>query len=299
MEEHYPPIEHAKPGIWRQLYGSRWLLLTAPIALIGCWLTVAPFFVEPKADWPSVMNMALPALIPVAYLLPAIWRPANSAGELAAQFAKVTFGAVWPVIGVTTLAFIAARLISGTPTADIPHQAWTGYPFGNALAQHVLITFLFAALGGLALFVFVILPVLVIRRPDVAAQGSHLERVGAASQDADASTSGTQATPRHDGAAPASRITATRLVYLGLPANLLGFILLKIADGRLEVENLIERLTAEFHRTVDYVSRYGFDGDTLLWSLGFVLFIGGLLALLAPILMVIWARVRDRLRSSG
>lgn len=257
------------PQVWRDLYATRWALLAAVLFALSCWGTWDGFHDAEGERWWAVVPMAAPAVLTIAYLLPAAWRPGATAQDLTARFLVTGFAAVVPLAVLNVLFLIAAWVVPSNRAevrAAAGHYWWEG-----GLGQQIVMTGLGGWVGGMlgALFVFmvVILPVLAIRRPDLVAQGSHLTRIGGRRQ-------------RHN---------AVAFVYVGLAVCMVGLIAMAVTEGVGGADDFIRR--------VRLMIRSGIDAEWLAWSVGWLMFVGGILAMAYPVLRV--ALIRAGLLGGG
>lgn len=246
--------------VWRDLYATRWALLTGLLFALSCWGTWDSFRDVDGERWWAVVPLAAPAALTIAYLLPALWRPGSSAQALAARFLVTGMAAVVPLVVLNTLFLLVAYAVPANRVAILGNHYW----WDGTLVLQVVTTSLGGWLGGMlgALFVFivVILPVLALRRPRLIAEGSHLERIASGRR----------------------RMTAGAFVFVGLAVVVVGLIVMAVTEGLGGVGDLVRR--------VGLMIESGIHLEWAVWVLGWLLFAGGLLMMAYPIAQVLLIR---------
>ncbi|WP_460799990.1 hypothetical protein [Microbacterium sp. GXF0217] len=217
-------------------------------------------------------NLALvaPGLYSGWCMLEMAWKRTAAVGPLllrtlAACFVAPAFVAI-PIglVQAIAVAFPGVRqLIVESAAQNGDFHYWWDEGIAAQLFLVPLAGYLIGMCIPLGVVLIIVLPVISIRAPHIAAEGSHLERVGGR-----------------------GRLSATAFVFVGLGATTLGIVLWAFGDG-----GSILDFPEGVARSFDALS-YGDLSMEVFWPLGVMLVVAGVLCMICGCIPVLIARGR-------
>ncbi|WP_406249224.1 hypothetical protein ACI7YT_04190 [Microbacterium sp. M] len=266
-----PSEDHPWRAEMRSLLSGVDLVVLSLAIVAGVWGVFATLADASGDDFGGNLAVIAPGLYAGWCMLEMAWKRAPSIGHvlmrmLTACFVAPAFVAIpIGIVQAIVVAFPAVRQTiaeSGAQNGGF-HYWWSE----GVVAQLFLVPMAGYVIGmciPLGVVLIIVMPVLSIRAPKIAAAGSHLERV--------------------DGPA---RPSATAFVFVGLGATTLGIVLWVFGDG-----GSILEFPEGVADSVAALS-YGDFSMEVLWPLGVVLVAGGVLSMICGCIPVIVARGRS------
>ncbi|MEV7619929.1 hypothetical protein AB0N59_07250 [Microbacterium sp. NPDC089321] len=252
------------------LSGANLVVLIAAIAA-GVW-GVFDSLADAGGDRPwGTLSIAAPAVYAGWCMLEMAWKPLSQVGTvllrlMTACFIAPLFVAVpVGVVQAVAVAFPGVRqTIDDATSANNGFHYWWSEGIGAQLALVPGAGYVVGVCAPLAVILIIVMPVLSLRAPRIAAEGSHLEKVE-----------------------PGRRESATAFVFVGLGATTLGIGLWVFGDGGSIVE-----FPEGLGRFLNAVS-YGYvPWDDAAWLAGVVLVVVGVAAMGWGCVRVLIARDR-------
>ncbi|PKI90310.1 hypothetical protein CW368_11070 [Actinomycetales bacterium SN12] len=267
------PIEDPHPfrsDLRAMLTGANLVVLIAAIAA-GVW---AVFDTLADADGERPWGM-LPVAAPAAYagwcMLEIAWKPLSEIGPVLRRLVTACFVAplfVAVPVGVVqaiAVAFPGVRqTIDDASSANDGFHYWWSEGIGAQLGLVPVAGYVIGTCAPLAVLLIIVMPVLSLRAPRIAAEGSHLEKVE-----------------------QGRRGAATAFVFVGLGSMTLGVGFWTFGDGGSLVE-----FPEDLGRFLDAVSHGYVPWDDAVWLVGVVLVVLGVAAMAWGCVQVLFARGR-------
>jgi len=252
------------------LSGANLVVLIAAIAA-GVW-GVFDSLSDAGGDRPwGTLSIAAPAVYAGWCMLEMAWKPLSQVGTvllrlMTACFVAPLFVAVpVGVVQAIAVAFPGVRqTIDDATSANNGFHYWWSEGIGAQLGLVPGAGYVVGVCAPLAVMLIIVMPVLSIRAPRIAAEGSHLEKVE-----------------------PGRRDAATAFVFVGLGATTLGIGLWAFGDGGSIID-----FPEDLGRFLNVVS-YGYvRWDEAVWLVGVVLVVLGVAAMAWGCVRVLIARGR-------
>jgi len=259
------------------LSGANLVVLIASI-VAGLW-GVFDTLADAGGDRPwGTLSIAAPAVYAGWCMLEMAWKPLSQVGTvllrlMTACFIAPLFVAVpVGVVQAIAVAFPGVRqMIDDATAANDGFHYWWSEGLAAQLGLVPGAGYVVGMCAPLAVMLIIVMPVISLRAPRIAAEGSHLEKVE-----------------------PGRRDAATAFVFVGLGATTLGIGLWSFGDGGSLVE---------FPEGVGRVVNAGSYGyvlwDEVVWLLGVVLVVLGVAAMAWGCVRVLIARGRAALEAPG
>lgn len=248
-------------------------LVVLLVAVAGGVWGVFDTLADAGGDHPwGTLSIAAPAVYAGWCMLEMAWKPLSQVGTvllrlMTACFVAPLFVAV-PVgiVQAVALAFPGVRqTIADATAANDGFHYWWSEGLGAQLALVPGAGYVVGMCAPLAVILIIVMPVLSLRAPSIAAEGSHLEKVE-----------------------PGRRDAATAFVFVGLGATVLGIGLWGFGEGR-----SIGEFPEYLGRFVEALS-YGYARwDEAVWLIGVVLIVLGVAAMAWGCVRVLIARRRS------
>lgn len=267
------PIDDPHPfrtDLRAMLGGANLVVLIAAIAA-GVW-GVFDTLADAGGDRPwGTLSIAAPAVYAGWCMLEMAWKPLSQVGTVLVRLMTACFIAplfvALPVGAVQAIAVAfpgVRQTIDDATAANDGFHYWWSEGLGAQLALVPGAGYVVGVCAPLAVILIIVMPVLSLRAPSIAAEGSHLEKVE-----------------------PGRRDAATAFVFVGLGATTLGIGLWSFGDGG----SLLE-FPEGVGRVLNAAS-YGYVlGDEVVWLLGVVLVVLGAAAMAWGCVRVLIARGR-------
>lgn len=249
--------------------GANLVVLLLAIAA-GVWGTFTTLADAAGDGFGGNLALAAPGIYAGWCMLEMAWKRGSSIGHVLMRMVTACFIApafVSIPIGIVQAIAVAFPIVRQTIAESEAQNGGFHYWWSEGIvAQLFLVPMAGYVIGmciPLGVVLIIVMPVLSIRAPKIAAAGSHLERV--------------------DGRA---RPSATAFVFVGLGATTLGIVLWVFGDG----DSILE-FPEGVARSLDALS-YGDFSMEVLWPVGVVLVVAGVLSMICGCIPVLVARGR-------